>query len=138
MSSKLLQGIRFLSCVILCEFEHFNPALVTWSFETCGNQLVPLFVLSLHLLVLLYNKDTSLGVSDAPGDQCRVNLTSGENPIENVNDTVLASISFLFCGQRHNLFYCTFLMSFICRIRVSYFLKNEMLLCYSSLKLFLS
>ena len=48
---------------------YFNPALVTWSFETCGNLLVPLFVLCLHVLILLYDKDTSMGFSSAPGNQ---------------------------------------------------------------------
>ena len=57
---------------ILKLLHSFNPALITWSFETCGNLLVPLFVLSLHLLELSYGKDISLRFSSTPGYQRRV------------------------------------------------------------------
>ena len=37
---------------------------------------MPLFLLYLYLLVLLYDKDASLGCSSTPGDQRRVNITT--------------------------------------------------------------
>ena len=57
--------IAKVNMIIIQTIFFFNTALVTWRFETCGNLLVPLFVLCLHLLVLLYDKDTSLGFSSA-------------------------------------------------------------------------
>ena len=56
------------------KFIMLNPALVICSFDTSCILIVPLFVLCLPLLVLLYDKDASLGCSSTPGDQRRVKL----------------------------------------------------------------